>query len=116
MAYQKPTTAQYKRIGNKYGEDSKEFHALALIEQSRLPLESIAEVLGFNLDDVKADVTGIAPMEPHSHMILINAINSLAADGIKRGLLPSRDLALTTEILRTLVELMTVKHQLQSLQ
>lgn len=116
MAYQKPTIAQYKRIGNKYGEDSKEFHALALIEQARLPLESVAEALGFGLDDVKADIAGIAPMEPKAHTILINAITALSNDGIARGLLPCRDLALTTEILRVLIELMTLKRQLQTLQ
>lgn len=116
MAYQKPTTAQYKRIGNKYGEDSKEFHALALIEQARLPLESVAEVLGFALDDVKTDIAGIAPMEPASHTILINAVTALANSGLTRGLLPCRDLALTTEILRVLVELMDAKRQLQALQ
>lgn len=111
MAYKKPTLTAMKRVANRYGETSKEYNTLTLIEQSRLPVEAAAELLGYHVDDVKSDLEGMVEMDETSHKVLHNCLNTIIPIGMERGLLPCRDLALTTEILRVLVEVMQLQQQ-----
>lgn len=116
MAYNTITQATINRVEKRYGQNSAEHLAIKNIAEARLPFESMAELLLVNPTAVKADLTGGLPLEEDMHLLLINCVNNLVPLGLERGVLPCKDNALTTEILRLLVELLQMKNQISTLQ
>lgn len=116
MAYNTITEATIKKVAKRYGDDSPEAVAITNVAKARLPFECLAELLLVNADDIKKDLTGGLPFDEPMHTILVNCVNTLLPLGIERGLLPCRDTAFTTEVLRVLVELLQLKQEIHTLQ
>lgn len=116
MAYQKPTPAQFAKCAKQYGEHSVEYKALSLVAEGRVPIECIADLMQIPSDFVKADLVGAVPLEGDAHGVLINCLTTIIPIGLERGLLPCKDLALTTEILRVLVEILQLQREIRALQ
>lgn len=116
MAYKKIPTATVRSAIKAYGANSKEHNTITLIADARLPYECIAELLLLDTDAVKQDLSGEQPLDTAEHTLLHNCLNTIIPLGIERGLLPCKDNALTTEILRVLVEILGMKNKISDLQ
>lgn len=116
MAYKKIPTATIRSAINAYGRSSKEHSTILLVADARLPYESIADLLLLDADAVRQDLSGELPLDDAEHALLHNCLNTIIPLGIERGLLPCKDNALTTEILRVLVEILGMKNKISDLQ
>lgn len=105
MAYNNISDATIRKACKKYGDGSIECETARYVQQARVPFECIAECLGLNAEDVKHDVTGVFAMEEASHRVLHGFIKGILPLGIEKGVLPCKDTALTTSVLRLLVDL-----------
>lgn len=118
MAYKKIPTATIRSAINAYGRSSREHSTILLVADARLPYESIADLLllDADADAVRQDLSGEFPLDDAEHALLHNCLNTIIPLGIERGLLPCKDNALTTEILRVLVEILGMKNKISDLQ
>lgn len=116
MAYNNITQGILKKVAKRYGDDSDNLRAIQLVADARLPFECVADILGWNADEIKDDLTGGNPLDDWRHGVVINFINTIVPDALERGLLPCRDTAIVTEILRVLIELMQARKQVADLQ
>lgn len=116
MAYTKiPNTAIKGAIG-LYGRNSTEHNTILLVAEARLPYDCISELLGIPVADIKNDLTGETPLDDNAHAVLHNCLGAIIPLGTERGVLPCKDQALTTEILRLLVELLGLQRKITDLQ
>lgn len=113
MAYSKPTLTQYKRIASMYGEESREYVALKKLEAARLPIEAVAEYLGWSLNDVTNDLTGGFPLPATQHNTLIDLVLVLTTIGVKHGVLPCRDNAILVPLLKSIATIFYLSSQSQ---
>jgi len=116
MAYNNVTDAIVRKVCKKYGAGSIECETIMLVQQARVPYECIAEVMKCNAEQVKQDLTGTFAMEPQQHAILTKFLHTVVPLGIERGVLPCKDTALTSSVLRLLVELCGLKNRIKALQ
>nr|DAT58337.1 MAG TPA: hypothetical protein [Caudoviricetes sp.] len=116
MAYNKVPATMIRSAIKQYGAKSLEHNSILLVADARLPYESIAELLLISPESVKDDLSGDNQLPKQEHGILHNCLNKIIPLGIERGLLPCKDNALSTEILRVLVEILGLKNQISDLQ
>lgn len=116
MAYKKIPTATIRSAINAYGRSSREHGTILLVADARLPYECIADLLLLDAEAVKQDLSGELQLDDAEHALLHSCLNTIIPLGIERGLLPCKDNALTTEILRVLVEILGMKNKISDLQ
>lgn len=116
MAYNNVSDAVVRKVCKKYGEGSVECQVINLVREARVPYECIAEVMKCNLEAVKMDLTGTFKMEEQPHAMMVRFLTTILPLGLERGVLPCKDTALTTSVLRLLVELCGYKQHLKRLQ
>lgn len=116
MAYNNVSDATLRKVCKKYGAGSVECESIQHVQQTRVPFECIAECLGLNPEDVKHDLTGTLAMDEQPHRMLHSFIRGILPLGIEKGVLPCRDTALTTSILKLLVVLYKARKVFYTLQ
>lgn len=116
MAYSKIPAAAIKGAIEQYGRNSTEHQTILHMADARLPYESVAELLQMPVDAVKYDLIGDDPLPESEHYLLHNCLSTIIPIGISRGLLPCKDTALTTEILRVIVEILGLQREITNLQ
>lgn len=105
MAYNKISDAVVRKVCKKYGEGSVECQVIALVRETRVPYECIAEVMKCNAEQVRQDLTGTFKMDDQAHTMMVRFLTTVLPLGLERGVLPCKDTALTSSVLRLLVEL-----------
>lgn len=116
MAYNKVSDATIRRVCKTYGDNSVECRVIHLVRDARLPYECIAEVMKCETELVKQDLTGQFKLDEPTHNVMIRFLTTIIPLGIERGVLPCKDNALTSSVLRLLIELCGYKQHLQKLQ
>ena len=116
MAYNKIPKTTVTRVIKIYGAHSKEAENIQMMADARMPYECVADTLMLDADGVMKDMTAEDELDGPVHHLLHNFVEAVLPLGIERGLFPSKDNAITTEILRVLVELLHLRNEVSSLQ
>lgn len=116
MAYNNVSDAIVRKVCKKYGEGSIECQVISLVREARVPYECIAEVMKANPEEVKMDITGTFKMSEPQHSMLVKFLTTLLPMGLERGVLPCKDTALTTSVLKLLLETYGCHRRVNTLQ